>query len=90
MSFVAAAGIAASPALLSRPGTTPGVYEARKSLGWAVLVVGLVLLTLPAVAVYLRALLSSRSSASRATACPRGSSCCSRRASPRSRPRRRS
>src|SRR5204863_7864515 len=57
MSFVAAAGIAASPALLSRSGTTPGVYEARKSLGWAVLVVGIVLLTLPAVAVYLRALL---------------------------------
>jgi cation/acetate symporter len=57
MSFVAAAGIAASPALLSRSGTTPGVYEARKSLGWAVLVVGIVLLTLPAVAVYLRAML---------------------------------
>jgi cation/acetate symporter len=57
MSFVAAAGIAASPGLLSRAGTTPGVYEARKSLGWAVLVVGLVLMTLPAVAVYLRALL---------------------------------
>ncbi len=57
MSFVAAAGIAASPGLLSRAGTTPGVYEARKSLGWAVLVAGIVLLTLPAVAVYLRALL---------------------------------
>jgi cation/acetate symporter len=57
MSFVTAAGIAASPGLLSRSGTTPGVYEARKSLGWAVLVVGIVLLTLPAVAVYLRALL---------------------------------
>src|SRR5438552_5228684 len=57
MSFVAAAGIAASPSLLSRSGTTPGVYEARKSLGWAVLVAGLVLLTLPAVAVYLRALI---------------------------------
>jgi cation/acetate symporter len=56
MSFVAAAGIAGSPALLSRTGTTPGVYEARKSLGWAVLVIGLVLLTLPAVSVYLRAL----------------------------------
>jgi cation/acetate symporter len=56
MSFVAAAGIAASPALLMRSGTTPGVYEARKSLGWAVLVTGIVLLTLPAVAVYLRAL----------------------------------
>jgi cation/acetate symporter len=57
MSFVVAAGIAASPGLLSRVGTTPGVYEARKSLGWAVLVVGLVVLTLPAVAVYLRAML---------------------------------
>jgi cation/acetate symporter len=31
------------------------VYESRKSLGWAVLVAGLVLLTLPAVAVHLRA-----------------------------------
>ncbi len=57
MSFVVAAGIAASPTLLSRSGTTPGVYEARKSLGWAVLVSGIVLLTLPAIAVYLRALL---------------------------------
>jgi cation/acetate symporter len=57
LSFVVAAGIAASPTLLARSGTTPGVYEARKSLGWAVLVTGLVLLTLPAVAVYLRALL---------------------------------
>jgi cation/acetate symporter len=57
MSFVAAAGIAASPALLGRSGATPGVYEARKSLGWAVLVAGIVLLTLPAVAVYLRALM---------------------------------
>jgi cation/acetate symporter len=54
MSFVIAAGIAAAPGLLSRAGTTPGVYEARKSLGWAVLVAGLVLLTLPAIAVYLR------------------------------------
>lgn len=55
MSFVAAAGIAASPALLLRAGTTPSVHEARKSLGWAVLVTGLVVLTLPAIAVYLRA-----------------------------------
>jgi cation/acetate symporter len=53
--FLVAAGIAASPTLLARSGTTPGVYEARKSLGWAVLVVGIVLLTLPAVAVHLRA-----------------------------------
>jgi cation/acetate symporter len=53
-SLVMAAGVAASPSLLPRSGTTPGVYEARKSLGWAVLVAGVILLTLPAVAVYLR------------------------------------
>jgi cation/acetate symporter len=56
-SLVMAAGVAASPALLPRSGTTPGVYEARKSMGWAVLVAGVVLLTLPAVAVYVRFLL---------------------------------
>jgi cation/acetate symporter len=56
MSLVMAAGVAAAPALVARSGTTPGVYEARKSLGWAVLVCGLVLLTLPAIAVYLRVL----------------------------------
>jgi len=57
MTLIAAAGIAAGPSLLSRPASTPGVYEARKSFGWAVLVCGVVLLTLPAVAVFLRALL---------------------------------
>jgi cation/acetate symporter len=57
MTFVVAAGTAASPMLLPRAGTTPGVYEARKSLGWAVLVTGFVLLTVPAIAIYLRALL---------------------------------
>ena len=56
MTFTVAAGIAGSPVLLSRASTTPGVYEARKSMGWAVLVAGLVMLTLPAIAVYLRAL----------------------------------
>lgn len=48
------AGVAASPVLLARSGTTPGVYEARKSLGWAVLVAGIVVLTLSAAAVFLR------------------------------------
>ncbi len=57
LSLLMAAGLAASPTLLPRSGTTPGVYEARKSLGWAVLVVAIVLLTLPAVAVYVRFLL---------------------------------
>jgi cation/acetate symporter len=57
MTLIAGAGIAASPSLLARIGSTPGVYEARKSLGWAVLIAGIVLLTLPAVAVFLRAML---------------------------------
>jgi cation/acetate symporter len=57
MALVSAAGIASSPSLLSRPGSTPSVHETRKSLGWAVLIVGVVLLTLPAVAIYLRVML---------------------------------
>jgi cation/acetate symporter len=56
MSFIVATGIAAMPSLLPRWGTTPGVYESRKSGGWAVLIIGLILLTLPAVATYLRSL----------------------------------
>ncbi len=55
LSFICAAGIASSPGLLARAGTSPGVYEARKSAGWAVLIAGLVLMTLPAVVVYFRA-----------------------------------
>jgi cation/acetate symporter len=57
MALIAASGVASSPALLSRPGSTPSVHETRKSLGWAVLIVGVVLLTLPAVAIYLRVML---------------------------------
>jgi cation/acetate symporter len=57
MTLVTAAGVAASPSLLLRPGSTPGVHETRKSFGWGLLIVGVVLLTLPAVAVYLRVML---------------------------------
>jgi len=57
MALIAAAGIASSPSLLARPGSTPGVHESRKSFGWAVLTAGIVLLTLPAVAVFLRVML---------------------------------
>jgi cation/acetate symporter len=57
MALVATAGTAASPLLLPRPGSTPGVHEARKSFGWAVLIAGIVFLTLPAIAIYLRLLL---------------------------------
>jgi cation/acetate symporter len=57
MTMVAAAGVASSPSLLSRPGLTPGVHESRKSFGWAVLIGGVILLTLPAVAIFLRLML---------------------------------
>jgi cation/acetate symporter len=57
MSLIVGAGVASSPPLLSRVGSAPGVYEARKSTGWAVLIVGILLLTLPAMAVFLRSLL---------------------------------
>jgi cation/acetate symporter len=57
MALVATAGTAASPALLNRPGSTPGVHEARKSFGWAVMIAGAVFLTLPAIAIFLRQML---------------------------------
>jgi cation/acetate symporter len=47
-------GVAGSPALLGRAGTTSSVYQARKSMGWAVLIMGLVLMTLAASAAFLR------------------------------------
>lgn len=57
LTFVVATGIAASPGLLSRAGMAPGVYETRKASGWAVLIVGLVMMTVPAVAIYFRFML---------------------------------
>lgn len=48
------AGVATAPWLLPRAGTTPGVYETRKSLGWAAVFIGIITLTLSAVAVFLR------------------------------------
>jgi cation/acetate symporter len=47
-------GIAGSPALLPRTASTVSVYETRKSLGWAVLLVGIAVPTFSAVAVFLR------------------------------------
>ena len=48
------AGIAASPWLLPRVTMTPGVYETRKSLGWATVFFGLIMLTAASVSVYMR------------------------------------
>lgn len=47
-------GTAASPWLLPRVCASPGVYEARKSLGWATVIYGIVLLTLIAIAIFVR------------------------------------
>jgi len=48
------AGIASSPWLIPRVTMTPGVYETRKSLGWATVYFALITLTAAAVAVYMR------------------------------------
>jgi cation/acetate symporter len=52
--FVVTAGIAGAPWLLPRCTTTLGVYEARKSLGWAIFFCGVILVTLSALAMFLR------------------------------------
>jgi cation/acetate symporter len=53
------AGIAGSPALLARSAATPSVYETRKSIGWAVVLVGVLLMTFSAIAVFERNILMS-------------------------------
>ncbi len=52
--LVIATGLAALPAVLNRAGTTSSVYEARKSVGWAVLIAAFMLLTLASVAGFMR------------------------------------
>jgi len=48
------AGLASAPWLLPRVAGTPGVYEARKSLGWATLLFGIAMLTAASVAIFMR------------------------------------
>ncbi len=48
------AGVASAPWLLTRVAATPGVYETRKSLGWATVLFGIIMLTLASVAVFMR------------------------------------
>jgi cation/acetate symporter len=52
--FAIATGISTAPWLLPRVAASPGVYEARKSLGWATVFSGLALLTISSVAVFMR------------------------------------
>lgn len=53
-SLVVAIGVSCAPWLLPRCGTTLGVYESRKSLGWAIFFTGATLITLSAMAVFMR------------------------------------
>lgn len=48
------AGIAGMPTLLARAGTASSVYDARKSMGWAVLITAFCFITLAAVAAFYR------------------------------------
>lgn len=52
-------GVAAAPWLLPRVACAPGVYQARKSLAWATVIFGLIMLTLAAVAIFARSLLAT-------------------------------
>jgi hypothetical protein len=47
-------GVAAAPWILPRVATTPGVYDARKALGWACFFFGTIMLTLVTIAVFMR------------------------------------
>lgn len=47
-------GVASAPWLLPRVASTPGVYETRKSLGWATLLFGVSMLTLASVGILMR------------------------------------
>lgn len=57
MFFIIAAGVASMPAVLARSGVTYRVYEARKSFAWGAALIGLVILTVPAYAVFMRYML---------------------------------
>jgi cation/acetate symporter len=63
-------GIAVAPWLLPRIGATPGVYDARKSLGWAVFIFGIVALTASAIAVFQREIVMTRLVGQSAAALP--------------------
>jgi cation/acetate symporter len=54
MTLSTLAGVASAPWLLPRVASTPGVYEARKSLGWATLLFGIAMLTMASVAIFMR------------------------------------
>ncbi len=56
LSLMLMMGVAVAPWLLPRVGATPGVFDTRKSLGWAVFAFGLLVLTLASIAVFERSI----------------------------------
>jgi cation/acetate symporter len=54
MGLTLMAGVAASPWLLPRVNLTPSVYDTRKSFSWALVVMGVLLLTTAGAAVFMR------------------------------------
>ena len=65
-------GVAGSPQLLSSAVTTPSVFETRKGIGWAVALIGVLLMTLSAVAVFERELLMTTLAGQSAAHLPAG------------------
>jgi cation/acetate symporter len=57
-------GVAAAPWVLPRVATTPGVYEARKALGWATFFFGSLMITAVTIAVFMRHYLMQAAGAS--------------------------
>jgi cation/acetate symporter len=72
MALAVLAGVAGSPALLARAATTPSVYDTRKSFGWAVAFVGILLMTFSSVAVFERDILVNSIAGQPAAAIPTG------------------
>jgi cation/acetate symporter len=54
-----ATGIAAHPALLTRLTTTPTILGTRRSFGWVALIAGLIVLTIPAYALFTKSMVMS-------------------------------
>ncbi len=54
MGLTLMAGVASAPWLLPRANMTPSVYETRKSYGWAMFILGVLLLTVASAAVFMR------------------------------------
>lgn len=55
-----AAGTASQPALLARAGTAASVFDARRAMSWTILIVGVMMITLPALAGFSRHLVISQ------------------------------